>query len=62
MDYRGLRIRRQRIFYNTTTFIAPQVFYVKTVDELTASTMSFTLTPSLGSERLDRPSARKLEI
>mgnify|MGYP005989994801 FL=1 len=62
MDYRGLRIRRQRIFYNTTTFIAPQVFYVKTVDELTASTLSFTLTPSLGSERLDRPSARKLEI
>jgi len=62
MDYRGLRVRRQRQFFNTTTLIAPQVFYVKSVDELSATTITFTLTPSLGSERLDRPSARKLEI
>ena len=62
MDYRGLRIRRQRFFYNVPTLIIPQVFYVKSVDELNPSTISFTLTPSLGSERLDRPSARKLEI
>jgi hypothetical protein len=62
MDYRGLRIRRQRFFYNVSTLIIPQVFYVKSVDELNPSTISFTLTPSLGSERLDRPSARKLEI
>ena len=62
MDYRGLRIRRQRFFYNISTLIIPQVFYVKSVDELNPSTISFTLTPSLGSERLDRPSARKLEI
>ena len=62
MDYRGLRIRRQRFFYNVPTLIIPQVFYVKSVDELNPSTISFTLTPSLGSERLDRPSARKMEI
>ena len=62
MDYRGLRIRRQRFFFNVSTLIIPQVFYVKSVDELNPSTISFTLTPSLGSERLDRPSARKLEI
>tara|TARA_R110002153_G_scaffold92930_1_gene225347 strand:- start:14 stop:520 length:507 start_codon:yes stop_codon:yes gene_type:complete len=62
MDFRGLRIRRQRFFYNISTLIVPQVFYVKSVDELNPSTISFTLTPSLGSERLDRPSARKLEI
>jgi hypothetical protein len=62
MDYRGLRIRRQRFFYNVSTLIIPQVFYVKSVDELNPSTISFTLTPSLGSERLDRPSARKMEI
>jgi len=62
MDYRGLRVRRQRFFYNITALIIPQVFYVKSVDELNPSTISFTLTPSLGSERLDRPSARKLEI
>ncbi len=62
MDYRGLRVRRQRLFFNTNNYITPQTFYVKSVDELNASTISFTLTPSLGSERLDRPSARKLEI
>lgn len=62
MDYRGLRVRRQRLFFNTTTLITPQVYYVKTVENLTASTITFTLTPSLGAERLDRPSARKLEI
>ena len=62
MDYRGLRIRRQRFFYNVSTLIIPKVFYVKSVDELNPSTISFTLTPSLGSERLDRPSARKMEI
>ena len=62
MDYRGLRIRRQRFFYNVSTLIIPQTFYVKSVDELNPSTISFTLTPSLGSERLDRPSARKMEI
>lgn len=62
MDYRGLRIRRQRYFFNTNTLIIPQIFYVKSVGELSATTITFTLTPSLGSERLDRPSARKLEI
>ena len=62
MDYRGLKIRRQRLFFNTSTYIAPQVYYVKTVDSLSATTIAFTLTPTLGSDRLDRPSARKLEI
>lgn len=63
MDYRGLRVRRARKFYNfTNTFVAIQTYYVKTVDELTATTISFTLTPSLGSEQMDQPSARKLEL
>ena len=39
MDYRGLRIRRQRFFYNVSTLIIPQVFYVKSVDELNPSTI-----------------------
>lgn len=62
MDYRGLKIRRQRMFFNTSTMITPQVYYVKRVDSLSATTLTLTLTPSLGSDRLDRPSARKLEI
>jgi hypothetical protein len=62
MDYRGLKVRRQRLFFNTNTYITPQVYYVKRVDSLSATTLTFTLTPSLGSDRLDRPSARKLEI
>jgi phage-related protein len=62
MDYRGLKVKRQRIFFDTPTIIAPQIFYVKSVDELSATTISFTLTPSLGSDSLSRPSARKLEL
>lgn len=62
MDYRGLKVKRQRIFFDTPTILAPQVFYVKSVDELSATTISFTLTPSLGSDSLSRPSARKLEL
>ena len=63
MDYRGLRVRRARKFYNfQNSFVAIQTYYVKTVDELSATTISFTLTPSLGSEQMDQPSARKLEL
>jgi len=63
MDYRGLRVRRARKFYNfQNNFVAIQTYYVKTVDELSATTISFTLTPSLGSEQMDQPSARKLEL
>jgi hypothetical protein len=62
MDYRGIRVRRMRQFCETTGFMSNQVFYVKSVDELSPTTISFTLTPSLGSERVDRPSARKLEL
>jgi len=63
MDYRGLRVRRARKFYNfTNSIMSLQTYYVKTVDELSATTISFTLTPSLGSEQMDQPSARKLEL
>lgn len=63
MDYRGLRVRRARKFYNfQNNFVAIQTYFVKTVDELSATTISFTLTPSLGSEQMDQPSARKLEL
>lgn len=62
MDYRGLKIKRQRLFYDTDTLILPQTFFVKSVDELTPSTITFTLTPSLGTENGNKPSARKLEL
>lgn len=62
MDYRGLRMKRQRFFYNTPTTIAPQTFFVKNVDELTPEVITFTLTPSMGTENGNKPSARKLEI
>lgn len=62
MDYRGLRVRRARVFFGTSNFTPIQTYYVKTVDELSATTISFTLTPSLGSEQMDQPSARKLEL
>ena len=62
MDYRGLRVRRARVFFGTSNFTPIQTYFVKTVDELSATTISFTLTPSLGSEQMDQPSARKLEL
>lgn len=62
MDYRGLKMQRQRLFYATPTMIAPQTFFVKNVDELTPEVITFTLTPSMGTENGNKPSARKLEI
>ena len=62
MDYRGLKMQRQRLFYSTPTMIAPQTFFVKNVDELTPEVITFTLTPSMGTENGNKPSARKLEI
>lgn len=62
MDYRGLRVRRSRVFFGTSNFTPIQTYFVETVDELSPTTISFTLTPSLGSEQMDQPSARKLEL
>lgn len=62
MDYRGLKIKRQRLFYETPTLIMPQSLFVKNVEELTPTTITFTLTPSLGTENGNKPSARKLEL
>jgi len=62
MDYRGLKIKRMRLFFNTPTLIDPQTYFVKSVDELSAEQMVFTLTASLGTENGNKPSARKLEI
>lgn len=62
MDYRGLKMKRQRFFYNTNNTFAPQTFFVKNVDELTPEVITFTLTPSMGTENGNKPSARKLEI
>ena len=62
MDYRGLKIKRMRLFFNTPTLIDPQTYFVKSVDELSAEQMVFSLTASLGTENGNKPSARKLEI
>jgi len=62
VDYRGLKLKRMRLFFNTPTLIDPQTYFVKSVDELSAEKIVFTLTPSLGTENGNKPSARKLEI
>jgi hypothetical protein len=62
MDYRGLSVNRKRLFYGTYYNMIPQRFFVKNVEELTPTQISFTLTPSLGTENGNKPSARKLEI
>jgi hypothetical protein len=61
-DYVGLGVNRKRLFYNTWYNMIPQRYFVKNVDELNASSIVFTLTPSLGTENGDKPSARKFEV
>ena len=53
MDYRGLKMVRERKFYNISDTFLQQIMYVKEVTELT---------PSLGTENGDKPSARKLDL
>ena len=62
LDYRGVRVSRQRTFYNILTYITPQVYFIKHIDEFNADRITFTLTPTLGGENLNQPSARKLEL
>jgi hypothetical protein len=62
MNYRGLGVNRKRLFYSTWYNMIPQRFFVKSVDELTPEQITFTLTPSLGTENGEKPSARKLDI
>lgn len=62
MQYRGLKVVRQRKFYNISDVFLKQTLYVKEIAELTPEVITFTLTPSLGTENGDKPSARKLEI
>ena len=62
MDYRGVRVIRRRKFYNTAVTTALQVYYIKQLDELNPETISFTLTPNLGGDNMNQPSARKLEL
>lgn len=61
-DYRGVGVNRKRLFYNTWYNMIPQRYFIKSVDELSPTSIVFTLTPSLGTENGNKPSARKFEI
>ena len=60
-DYRGLVVNRKRMFYGIYYRMIPQRFFVKSVESMTATQITFQLSGSLDSENLNRPSARKLE-
>lgn len=62
-QYQGARVTRQRIFYDDPNgFFFPQTYYIKEVSEFNARSITFTLTPMLGGDTLDLPSARKLDL
>lgn len=61
-NYKGIKVERRRFLDGNGQTILPQTFFIKSVNELNAREMTFTLTPSLGGDRLDLPSARKLEL
>lgn len=59
-DYRGLVVNRKRMFYGVRYRMIPQRFFIKSVESMTATEITFQLSGSLDSENLNRPSARKL--
>lgn len=62
-QYQGARVTRRRIFYDDLNGIFfPQTYYIKEVSEFNARSITFTLTPMLGGDTLDLPSARKLDL
>lgn len=60
-DYRGLVVNRKRMFYGIYYRMIPQRYFVKSIESMTATEITFQLSGSLDSENLNRPSARKLE-
>lgn len=61
-DYRGVIVLRQRVFYNVPTPIIPQRYFIQSVNSLDSAELNITLTPTLGNENLNLPSARYLEL
>jgi len=62
IEYRGVIVKRRRVFEDGTTPLAPQRYYIKKVSQFNTSTITFVLTPSLGFEQLNRASTRKMEL
>lgn len=59
--YRNMTVKRQRLFYNTLTTVAPEKYFVKGV-EINEREIIFSLSGSMDLENLSRPSARKLSL
>lgn len=62
INYRGVVVKRRRLFENETNAIQPQTFYIKKVESLNSTEVTFVLTPSRSFEQLNRKSARTLEL
>jgi len=60
--YRGVTVKRRRVFETSTAAVQPQIYYIKKVDSFSATEITFTLTPSRSFERLNRKSTRKLDL
>jgi phage-related protein len=62
IEYRGVIVKRRRVFKTSQDAVQPETYYIKKVATFDASIITFVLTPSRSFERQSRPSARKLEI
>jgi phage-related protein len=62
IEYRGVIVKRRRLFENSVNAVQPQIYYIKKVNMLSATEIVFTLTPNRSTEKLNRPSSRKLDI
>jgi len=62
IDYRGVIVKRRRVFVSNTEAVQPQSYYIKKVSVLTSSEITFVLTPNRSTERLNRKSCNILDI
>jgi len=62
IEYRGVIVKRRRVFVTSSEAVQPQTYYIKKVNILSSSTISFALTPNRSTERLNRKSCNILDI
>jgi phage-related protein len=62
IEYRGVIVKRRRVFVSSSEAVQPQTYFIKKVNELTSSTITFVLTPNRSTERLNRKSSNILDL
>jgi len=62
IEYRGVIVKRRRVFVSSSEAVQPQTYYIKKVNALSSNTITFILTANRSTERLNRKSSNILDI